>query len=147
MPPKLNSGFGKSTYLNLRHHYIGTYFPGDAYQGLDNLVAYQQEDILPFHDQELRASYGEVWEKTSKFSHDLWLLYSIDESGRATWRPSGNGSVSHERYRQIRSEVAKLDTLATELADSWENFLRVAKTQLKGNSVGIISYQKNKRIQ
>lgn len=130
----------RKTYYILRNASVETYIGSDDYRGLEDLLAYYREDVFPFHNEKLQEPYEKFHKRSANFIEKLWTLYTSDGSGRATWRSHPDRWVDDDLYEEIMAKIAVLNREAAELSDAWENFIRVAKAELRGNSFGIASY-------
>lgn len=131
----------RKTYYQLRHANVETYIGADDYKGLERLLAYREVDLLNFHSKAIQDKYENVERLGRRFIHDLFSLYTTDGHGRATWRPHSDGWVEDEIYEKVMLKIAELNQDATAVADAWEDFIIVAKSELRGNSVGLNSYK------
>ena len=130
----------RKTYYILRNANLETYIGSDDYRGLGDLLGYYDEDAFPFHNENLQKLYEEFHKKSANFITRLGGLYTSDGRGRATWRPRGDQWVDNDHYEKVEAEMDTLNREASELSGAWENFIKVAKTELRGNSIGIASY-------
>ena len=131
----------RKTYYILRNANVETYIGCDDYIGLENLVAHFEADPFPFHNEKIQRLYEDFKKRSEKFLGDLWTLYTSDGQGRATWRPIGNRWVDDVTYERVMSKITNLNRMTAELAEAWEEFIKLSKTELRGNSIGIASYQ------
>lgn len=127
-------------YYVLKNHNLETYIGSDDYRGLEDLVAYFDQDPFKFHNENIHEKYETFYAKSQEFLHKLWVLYTSDGKGRATWRSSRGDWIEQEAYEKVMDEIADLNRRASDLAEDWEQFLQTAKTDLRGNSIGITGY-------
>ncbi|TXR50084.1 hypothetical protein [Phyllobacterium endophyticum] len=125
----------------LREHAIETYFRDTNYNGLQTLLYFRQDDIFPFHNEQIQKLYEKFCRDAENFLSDLYSLYTSDGDGSMTWRPTGERWVSDEIYEQVMTEIAKLNRQASALSASWEDLIIIAKKEFKGASLGIDAYE------
>ncbi len=130
----------RRTFYIVKNHAVETYIGSDDYRGLDDILAYHEEDVFPFHNDTLQKDYVDFCILCSDFLRELWTLYTIDGRGRATWKSPGEGWVSEEVYERVRGKVALLNSQSGAIADAWEIFVKKSKRELRGNTVGISGY-------
>ncbi|MCR9121148.1 MAG: hypothetical protein NXH91_02620 [Phyllobacteriaceae bacterium] len=131
----------RKTYYQLRYANVETYIRVDDYKGLEEFLAYYEADLFKFHNNSIQDSYDNVERLGRIFIHNLWSLYTSDGRGWATWRPRNDDWVEDEIFEKVMLKIAGLNRDATAVADAWEDFIKVAKSELRGNSVGLNFYK------
>lgn len=131
----------RNQFYVLKRQAIQAYMDSDAFRGIQKLIDHKDNDIFPFHSNNIQSLY----EKFSKDAHDFILkyysLYSYDGNDRSTWRPPGGGYVSNEIYKVIQDEIAVLNEEASKLAELWEELIGVSRRELRGASRTIDRYE------
>ena len=128
-------------YYILKHYNIETYFADNDYDGVSKIIYYFENDIFPFHNDELQSIYLKFCRESKEFYYELFTLYTSEGNGRATWRPTGGRYVPEDAYREVQAKIAVLNSKATKLADQWEELISVARQKLIKSSVKIEQYQ------
>jgi hypothetical protein len=130
----------KNQYYILRQKSIQTYMGEDDYEGIRRLIYYKENDIFPFHNENIQPLYEKFCADAKSYFMDFYNLYTNDGRGRSTWRAPGEGYVSEEIFQQVAKKIAVLDNRASKLADLWEKLVDVARQELKGASKAIERY-------
>ncbi len=125
----------------LKFKEIQTYMDDDDYKGLRHLVYHQENDIFDFHNKNLQQIYVKFANDAQNFLSEFFDLYHKDGQGRMTWRKSEDDYVSEEIYDRIMLKKYALDRKASKLAGLWEEFIKIARMELKGASKSIERYE------
>lgn len=131
----------KRQFYVLKHCAIETYIGDKDYCGLEDIIAFREKDIFPFHSKDIQSKYESFCALAEKFLHGLYGLYTSDGCGSMTWRSRGDGWVSDEVYAKVMTKITGLNGEATILARSWEELITAARDELKGASTPVEHYE------
>jgi hypothetical protein len=130
----------KQAYV-LRENAIQTYVRDTDYDGLRDLLNFRQDDIFPFHNEQIQASYDQFCKDAENFLSDFFHLYTSDGRDRMTWRSADQRWLPQPEYDEVMAKIANLDRQASGLSKFWEALIVLAKQELKGATLGIDRYE------
>lgn len=131
----------KKQFYILKNKAIQTYMHEDDYSGLLELIYFWENDIFPFHNNEIQKAYIRFAEAATNFHHEFYTLYTSDGRGHSTWKPTGEHWVDDDVYKKIMSKIALLNNQASSLADMWESLIALSRRELKGASKALDRYE------
>jgi hypothetical protein len=131
----------KQQFYILKHHTIETYIGDKDYSGLEDIIAYRDKDIFPFHNGDIQSKYQNFCALAEKFLHGLYGLYTSDGRGSMTWRSRRDDWVSDEIYAKVMTKITGLNGEASTLARLWEELIAAARNELKGASTSVEHYE------
>jgi len=131
----------KKQFYILKNKAIQTYMHENDYLGLLELIYFRENDIFPFHNDEIQKAYIAFAEAVTNFHHEFYTLYTSDGRGHSTWKPTGEHWVDDDVYKKIMSKIALLNNQASSLADMWESLIALSRRELKGASKALDRYE------
>ncbi|MEP4032195.1 hypothetical protein [Roseibium polysiphoniae] len=120
---------------------IETYIDDEDYRGLRKIVRYFDDDMFPFHNKRVQDYFASFCQKSEDFLSALYEIYTSTGRGTATWRPGGDGYVSNEEYEKVIEEIGEIRRIKRQASDIWEEFIKVAREELKGSTVRMKQYE------